>query len=205
MLRMHLADFDHIVRSGRKPSQRLLRHLIQAWGNAAWSADIDLLRGLLDWFPKTRGPILECGSGLSTLLLASLASMHGRQVHSLEHDPDWAERVSRALPSRASSSVEVTVAPIRHYDDFDWYTMEPLTTLSGVGFVVCDGPPGSTRGGRYGMAPMVHNCLAAGCVVLLDDTHRDAEREVLNRWCTDYGATIVQRGATFCALRIGKG
>src|SRR6266581_3936201 len=92
MLRKHLAAFDRIVRAGGRPPQRILEHLIHAWGNEAWSADTELLQSVLDWFPRTSGAVLECGSGLSTLLLASLASVHRRQVRSLEHDAGWAAR-----------------------------------------------------------------------------------------------------------------
>jgi hypothetical protein len=44
---------------------------------------------------------------------------------------------------------------------------------------VCDGPKGTTRGGRYGLAPVMKDRLAPGCIVLLDDTSREAERAII--------------------------
>jgi hypothetical protein len=202
MLRQHLAAFDRIVLAGRRPPQRLLEHLIHAWGNEAWSADTELLQTVLDWFPKTSGFVLECGSGLSTLLLASLASAHGRQVRSLEHDAGWAARVNDVLTRRSASNLEVILAPMQRYADFDWYSMAVVNSLSPVGFVLCDGPPGSTRGGRYGLAPVLKDNLAPGCIVLLDDSHRPEERSIIKRWCQELAATVVDQRTTCSALRI---
>ena len=203
MLRRYLLAFDRTVRAGRSPSTRLLEHLIHAWGNEGWSAKTELLRSMLDWFPKTSGLVLECGSGLSTLLLGCLASATGREVRSLEHDVGWAERINEMLPREASSSVEVFVTPIRPYNEFDWYSIDAVSPLPPVGFVVCDGPPGSTRGGRYGLAPVLKESLSPGCIVLLDDSHRPEERAIMERWCRELAATVVDRRETCSALQIG--
>jgi hypothetical protein len=202
MLRQHLAAFDRIVVAGGRPPQRLLEHLIYAWANEAWSADTELLQSVLDWFPQTSGPVLECGSGLSTLLLASLATAHGRQVRSLEHDAGWAARVNDALPRRSASNLEVIIAPIQRYADFDWYSTAVVNSLSPVGFVLCDGPPGSTRGGRYGLASVLKDTLAPGCIVLLDDSHRPEERSIIERWCQEFTATVVDQRTTCSVLKI---
>jgi len=70
---------------------------------------------------------------------------------------------------------------LRDYGDFDWYDVDPLE-LPTFSLVICDGPQGSTRGGRLGLLPVLRERLAPGCSILLDDAARPSEREVLRRW-----------------------
>jgi len=158
---------------------------------------------MLDWLPRTSGPIAECGSGLTTLVLASAASLSGRRVHSFEHDADWAARVTRELPVRLRPCVELNVTPITSYSEFDWYSLEAATPPHAIGFVVCDGPPGATRGGRYGLGPVLRPYLAPGCIVLLDDTQRRDEHQIIRRWCSELEGSIVQEADTYSVLSIG--
>ncbi|MHC4846180.1 MAG: hypothetical protein ACYTCU_08465, partial [Planctomycetota bacterium] len=53
-----------------------------------------------------------------------------------------------------------------------------------------DGPPGDTRGGRYGLFPLMGGRLAPGCVLLLDDAEREGEQDVARRWETAWGASL---------------
>ena len=96
-LRPALARLERDLRAGSRPSQPLLRQLVRGWSNRWWSANTNLLDAILDWLPKTSGPILECGSGLSTLLLAAAAAQSGRTVISLENNAAWAGRVFSAI------------------------------------------------------------------------------------------------------------
>ena len=48
--------------------------------------------------------------------------------------------------------------------------------------VICDGPPGCTQGGRYGLVPVMDKQLAENCLVILDDTHRKAEQRIIDVW-----------------------
>jgi hypothetical protein len=204
LLHHQLATLDRTLRSGRQPQLRLLEQLERSWGNEAWSAGAPFLSAMLDWLPQTSGAIAECGSGLSTLVLASAASRLGRRVHSFEHDRDWAACIARDLPARLRPSVELNVTPIKSYGEFDWYSLEAVRAPTAIGFVVCDGPPGTTRGGRYGLAPVLRSHLAPGCIVLLDDTQRPSEREILGRWCAELGGSIVQEAGTYSVLAVGR-
>ncbi len=180
-----------------------MQRFVQLWGNESWSASAAFLLAILDWLPQTSGPIVECGSGVSTVLLAIAASTYGRRVYSLEHDPEWAERMVHKLPAAVRGSVEVCLAPLESYGDFDWYSLEGVTLPTGIGFVVCDGPPGSTRGGRYGLGAVMRSYFAPHCVVLLDDTQRDSERAILNRWCSELHGGVVDGTDSYSILRVG--
>jgi Methyltransferase domain len=203
MLRRDLAVLNRVLHSGRAPPVRLLSQLVRNWGNESWSADTALLESIIEWFPRTTGLTVECGSGLSTLLLASLATTHDRQVWSLEQDTSWAEKVKDALSPQMRTHVEVLVAPICQYPDFDWYCADAVSSLSAIEFIVCDGPPGSTRGGRYGLAPILKARIVPGCILVLDDSHRPEERSIIEKWRHEIGAVVVDERGTHSVLRLG--
>jgi len=203
MLRRNLAVLQHQLENDSVPSPVLLGRLRHFWSNDGWSAGTEFLEGMLRWLPKTRGTVLECGSGLSTLLLAAATAGRARQVVSLEHDCEWAERVRAALPVANGLKVEVSLSPIKSYGDFDWYTLTSLQRLSEVGFVVCDGPPGATRGGRYGLGPVMKQVFAPGCLVMLDDVARPEERSIIARWRIELSADLVEETERYCVMRIG--
>jgi hypothetical protein len=205
MLRRKLHALSQTLRAGRTSSPRLLQQLHRFWGNEAWSADTALLGSILKWFPRTCGTVVECGSGLSTLLLASLAAIHDRQVRSLEHDGQWAARVNNALTPMLASHALVIQAPIERYTEFDWYSQDAVASLQQIGFIVCDGPPGSTRGGRYGLVPILKDRLLPGTILLIDDSQRPKERSIIERWCRELSATVVDRQATHSVLQVGAG
>jgi len=206
MLQQRLRAFERELRMGMGTalSPALAEDLRPNWGNCGWSATAGFLVTMIDWFGRTSGSVVECGSGLSTLLLAAVAAHTGRHVLTLEHDLQWAERVRRAVPKRLQSALEIALAPLRVYGDFDWYTVKGLTLAAPIGFVVCDGPPGSTRGGRYGLGPVLGPMLAQGCVVLVDDTHRAADRSAVERWQEELGARVVDEHGTHCVIQVGK-
>lgn len=141
-LRSALSGIERNLRSGKRPTMPLLHRLARGWGNQGWSASPNLVTAMLDWIPKTSGPILECGSGLTTLVLAAAAAQSGRSVISLEHDQKWAERVLAALPTHLRAHVNLRVTQITNFGEFDWYSVGPDDMPPRVGLVLCDGPPG---------------------------------------------------------------
>ncbi len=167
------------------PSAELLSDLVYGWGNEGYSAEHEYLLALTDYARKMRAPILECGSGLSTFLLGIAAQRNGNKIWTLEHHPEWAERVKKSLNKFGIKSVELCVAPLREYEEFDWYDA-PLERLPrNFSLVICDGPPGATRGGRYGLIPVMREFLPTGCVILADDASRQDEQAILEKWAKE--------------------
>jgi len=204
LLRRSLVQLDERLRAAESADDLLIARLVRGWGNEAWSAGSALLSAVLDWLPKSTGTIAECGSGISTLVLAAAAKATGREVFSFEHDPEWAAKLKGSIPERLRSSVDLCVTPIRSYGEFDWYSLEGVTPPTDIGFVLCDGPPGKTRGGRYGLGPVLKPYLARGCIVLLDDTQRSSEHEVVLRWCEELNAEVIHEGSTFNVLEVRR-
>ena len=171
------------------PDNRLLGELIDAWGNSGWIAQESYLRECIALALRSSGPTLECGSGLSTLLLGAVAQQRGYEHWALEHLPDWGTKVDRCLVRQRLRAVRLCTAPLKSYTGYAWYD-PPLARLPPkFALVVCDGPPAETEGGRYGLVPIMRDRLTPGCVILLDDAGREHERAIAQRWQIELGAT----------------
>lgn len=153
--------------------------LVYGWGNDTFSARHDFLAAVLAYGRRAAGPILECGSGLSTVVLAKVSR---QPVWSLEHDPRWRDSTQAALAAHDCLQAQVLWAPLRSYGQYTWYDPPLAMMPSDFTLVVCDGPPSGTPGGRYGLLPMMRSRVRPGCVMLLDDAAREAEALVAERW-----------------------
>lgn len=173
----------------------VLTALVYGWGNESWSGAPELLHSCIKQALITEESVLECGSGLTTIVLGAVAQRTGIKVWSLEHMPEWAERVSMHLNLFAIESVRLCLAPLVSYGEYDWYTPPSETRSKRFGLVVCDGPPSSTRGGRYGLVPVMKRNLAKGCVILLDDAQRESEQVVIRRWACELPCSYSRAGA----------
>lgn len=185
---------------------QLLTELVQGWGNS-WSAQHEYLSACLEHVRDSDGPVLECGSGLSTVLAGAVAQSRGIRIFSLEHDPKWAARTQKYLDKYRIYSVTMAVAPIRSFGDFDWYSLPSLQTIPGkIALVICDGPPGGTRGGRYGLVPVMLDKLRPDCTILLDDGARDDERAIAARWGQMLATNpeLIGKEKPFIRLRAGR-
>jgi hypothetical protein len=206
LLNRALDELSHDPWSALDVDNDIPRRLIEGWGNASWSTDDEYLIASIDELGRTEGPVLECGSGLSTIVLGIIARQMGREVWTLEHDAHWGEKVGKALAERGIANVRLCVNPLKNYGDFSWYE-PPLDDMPrNFGLVICDGPPGKGHGGRSGFLPVMRDRIAARCTILLDDTIRDAERAIAQRWSDELGAPaeFCGRRKSFAAIRIGQ-
>ena len=186
---------------GVTPDRQLLTDLIAGWGNEGFAAQLDYLEEVAARAAMTRGPILECGSGLTSIIMGLLAGRRGVEIWSLEHFPDWRTRVMSAVQRSHIPNVHICLAPLKSFGDFQWYSPPLQEMPSEFQLVVCDGPPGNTMGGRYGLLPVMRERLSKDVVVLLDDASRPGEAEVLQRWMTETNLEVTSPvGATFAVL-----
>jgi hypothetical protein len=180
---------------GEVPTHELLIELQIGWGNESFAASYDYLEEVIKRARTTTGPILECGSGLTSILLGLVAGRRGVDIWSLEHIPEWHARVAMTLRRHSIPGVQLRLAPLREYGEFSWYD-PPLNSLpDNFSLVVCDGPPGTTHGGRYGLLPLLGTHLAVGALILLDDANRAGEAETLSRWTAEANVSVALREA----------
>lgn len=183
----------------------LLSELVYGWGNN-WSAQQEYLLACLQHVRATRGPVLECGSGLSTLLIGAVAQRMRVSVWSLEHEIGHAARIRGYLDRYGVRNVRLCVAPLRSYGDFDWYDPPPFDSIMGkFSLVICDGPPGATYGGRYGLVPVMGEKLSEECTILLNNGTRPGERYIASRWARMLGAREEFLGAEKPFIRLKAG
>ena len=170
----------------------LLRDLIEAWGNKAWSALEEYLEPVIAGAWEAQGPILECGSGLTTLILGAIAQRRRDtlDIWSLEHKPKWSVRVQQELDRWGFGTVRLCVAPLADYGAYEWYAPPLRAMPNDFAMVVCDGPPSSVKGGRYGLLPVMRDRLVPGCVILLDDAGRHEEVDVARKWEEELGSSL---------------
>jgi hypothetical protein len=171
------------------PGSPVVLDLIYGWGNDNWSALDEYLAGCVDHALSSPGSILECGSGLSTILVGAIAKKRGQRHWALEHTPAWASRVRKYLNRYELDSVVLCETPLKDYGDYCWYDAPLESMPDSLSLVICDGPPGSTKGGRYGLVPIMRKRLKAGCVILLDDAGREPERAIASRWEAELGTS----------------
>jgi hypothetical protein len=183
-------------------NSRTFRWLRSGWGNEGWSADTGYLEAVCRWASFIRGPILECGSGLTTILLGIVAP--GR-VTTLEHMPEWTKHVQQSA-AKQSAAVNIATAPLIDYGGFHWYSL-PTSMTGNYELVICDGPPSMTVGGRYGLLPIAKDLLSQNAVILLDDVERPDEQLVIERWKREFGIQckeIRTHNGTNAELRLEK-
>lgn len=160
-----------------------------------WAASPDFLLEVVSQVLSRRpGLVLECGSGVSTLLIAYALQRNGAGlVHSLDHEDLFAQKTRELLDLHELAEwARVVHAPLEpvtlQEDTWWWYTPDALEPLGEIDMAVVDGPPHRTQSlARYPLLPLVHDKLGSDAVLLLDDYKRDDEREIVKRWLMEFG------------------
>jgi predicted O-methyltransferase YrrM len=177
-----------LMRQGSPLTESEARRLVRLWWNGGWTCDPQYLAAIAQAARTSAGPILECGSGLSTLITAIYA--HTPLV-SLESSPVWAANVNAHL-RRLNLPESVIYSPLREHGDLIWYEAPP----QGAGgqeftMIICDGPPSLQAGedARFGVLPVMRHRLAPGALIFADDADRPAERRAIEAWIERFGCT----------------
>lgn len=106
------------------------------FGGNEWAADPEVLALCVGIARKCRGPIIETGSGLSSVLMA--AANPEQEVHALEHSDFYAERTRLLAKEAGTDNLIVHCVPSNDC----WYDLAraPISH-SKFAFGFCDGPP----------------------------------------------------------------
>jgi hypothetical protein len=182
---------ERVVRGApaKIPDKKMIEALFFASANRSYGADPEFLDEVIKRAAAMSQPILECGSGLTTILLGLFAAGRGISVWSLEHDPQWFETTAAMMRRYDIQNVNLLLCPLRSYGDFSWYNPPVDHIPKRFGMVVCDGPPKkSTPGDRYGLLPLMRNRLGSGSLILLDDVELQNSDPVLSRWMKETSA-----------------
>lgn len=142
--------------------------------------------------------IVECGSGTSTLVASSCLKDIGKgKIISLDHLDKYAEKTSNLLAvEELDDWANVITAPLKDYEldigKFKWYGEKFSENITGkIDMLIIDGPPASLQKfSRYPAIPLLKEFLADDYLILLDDTNRKDEKEIVQRWSDMLNAKI---------------
>lgn len=99
-----------------------------------WGAQVDVLAAAIGLARKADKPIIEAGSGLSTVLMAAATE---QTVFCLEHDPLHAQKLRDMATLTGAKNIALCLQPIID----GWYDMSDLDLPEHFSLGLCDGPP----------------------------------------------------------------
>lgn len=164
-----------------------------------WAGSPDFLlnvaRQALTRQPKV---VVECSSGVSTLVLARCLQLNrGGHVFSLEHEPLYAAKTRALLREHGVDSwATVLDAPLSERNTpTPWYSEESWPdALVNVDLLVVDGPPESTAPmARYPALPRLLPRMSTAFVVIVDDADRPDETEMVSQWVHQIPGLVATR------------
>ena len=161
-----------------------------------WSAAPDFLALIVDHvLTEKPATIVECGSGMTTLMLARACAINGNgHLYSLENGADYAANTRTAVAEHGLQEYSTVIhAPLIHHSvsdrDYQWYDLADLA-VTHIDMLVIDGPPGFLqKHSRYPALPLLFQRLHAGSAVFMDDAARPDEQELVTMWQQTYPAT----------------
>jgi predicted O-methyltransferase YrrM len=157
--------------------------------------------------------VVECGSGVSTLWMALAIKQRGldARVVALDHEQEYADKTSRMLRLHGVDDIaSVRLAPLVDVASDDgtqpWYDPAVTADLKDIGILFVDGPPGKTgQLARMPAIPQLWDRLAPRASVVVDDSIRQDEQSIVDRWLhlhpelvrehydTEKGAEVLRR------------
>ncbi|MCD6438396.1 MAG: class I SAM-dependent methyltransferase [Halomonas sp.] len=167
-----------------------------------WATSPDVLLRLHAHIMATRPRlIVEFGSGASTLVIADALRQNGvGKLISIEHSDYYGTQTLATLQSEFLESwVDLRIGDLEswegeHLNSEDaekpsrWYPLSLLEGVEGVDLLWVDGPPGATcLFSRYPALPALAGKLSVNAEVWMDDTIRQEEKDICERWAADHG------------------
>jgi len=144
--------------------------------------------------------IVECGAGVSTILIGHLLKKHGEgHLYTLEEDERWYNFISGLLVKQELTEfVTLVYAPLQPYPhsitDLKWYDTDKASSIrhavNHVDLLLVDGPKSTTNLARFPALHFFDDYVDDRSLVILDDANRPQEQAVLSQWQKDFGVTF---------------
>ncbi|MDJ0678005.1 MAG: glycosyltransferase [Calothrix sp. MO_167.B42] len=143
----------------------------------------------LEWiaqFVQTFGiqKVIECGSGLSTILFGSL---NLERVLSIEHDSNWYKYTrhrlqEKGLLGRVDLQLRQLQKSVLNQTLVNWYQTNGLPLFC-ADLILVDGPPADKwLRARYPAPHLLRQLMKPGTWLILDDYFRQQETQIVNLW-----------------------
>jgi predicted O-methyltransferase YrrM len=156
-----------------------------------------------------RHVIVECGSGVSTVVFARVVRQEGGHIYTIEEDAEWCARVLAWLDRDGTADVVTVIhAPVEGSGEERWYRRAALDEIpAGIDLLVVDGPTAWISGSelaRYPALPYFYEKLAPDATIALDDSFRRGERQIIARWRNEFGRDFEARPGSRLAVSHGR-
>lgn len=145
--------------------------------------------------------VLECSSGVSTVVLAKSLKLIGcGHVYSLDHDPVFSEKTRDELRRHGLSDWATVIdAPLVGHEingkKWMWYSLDGLPKNLSVDLLVIDGPPTSVGYlARYPAGDLLFKFLKENATIVLDDANRVDEKKIREMWAKEFSISEVEVG-----------
>lgn len=133
--------------------------------------------------------IVEFGSGVSTMVLTSVAASYGGKVTSFDNEELFASKTRKTL--MGADNITVLTRPLTKQKfgkrTYSWYSVMDEDLPTTVDLVIVDGPPESVQDEvRYPALPRLVGRMPKGSRLYLDDSNRKAETNIVNKWLKQF-------------------
>lgn len=167
-----------------------------------WATSPDVLLRLHAHIMATRPRVVvEFGSGASTLVIADALRQNGTgKLVSFDHSRHYGAQTLSTLQAESLENwVDLRIGDLEvwegeHLNPTDaekpsrWYPASLLAGINQVDLLWVDGPPGGTcLFSRYPALPALADKLSPHAEVWMDDTIRQEEKDICERWAKDHG------------------
>lgn len=152
----------------------------------------DFLKELVSHFYRYRPQVIvEAGSGVSSVILSELlqAEQSTARHYALDHLEEYANLTKEKVTNPGS---EVLYAPLREYQidgkSWKWYDISVLEGIGQIDLLIINGPPETIQKlARYPALPLLKDKLSENALIILDDTNRQDEQRIIQRWKEEFG------------------
>lgn len=138
-----------------------------------------------------RKNVIEFGSGISTMVLAKLASLPNYDFvfTSIEEDKDWFDFMSSWLSRNGlAENVRLIYSPIEsQHNNTLWHNLSFLEKIESIDCMLVDGPKAfsvESKNIRSFALDAVQSKLGNSFSIFLDDCHRLQEKKIFSEWST---------------------
>lgn len=165
-----------------------------------WAASPDVLLRLHVFIMQTKPDvIIEFGSGASTLVIADALFQNGKgKLYSVDHSHYYGAQTMSILENeKLQKYVDMRIGELEPWEAEHlnpentekisrWYPISLLVDIKDIDLVWVDGPPGATcLYSRYPALPALADKLLPHAEVWMDDTVRQEEKDICERWAKD--------------------
>ncbi|MBC9934388.1 class I SAM-dependent methyltransferase [Chitinophaga qingshengii] len=154
-----------------------------------WTMDAASMAQLWNRLVQERPKVIvECGCGVSTVMFAKYFSLHRPDgiLLSLEQDSKEKARLEGRLKELGlEKGIHIYHLPVsgpgEGYDFRQFGGLAALPFMEPFDWLIVDGPAGGDES-RYNTVPSLQSMARPGATFFLDDSLRDAEMSILERW-----------------------